>query len=256
VRDADGYHGREDAGTLRRHGRSTVTWHAENGSISAANPTFEARTLTARTAVVRCQGSLELSQDSPNFGTQLAQVMTRAMAAEIDKAGLVGAGAPHPRGSGGRPAWAPSPASAPGGLQRSARRRAGSAGGQRAVGGGDRERDHVAAHLGHLRRARNGYHVRQEPAAPAEGAGEHDLPAHHGRPEHHGRLTRECGEPDLPGDFSQLVLGVRQESAVEVLKLTTFASNLLLEFVGYTRLDFMVARPASFVVLDGVTVSS
>jgi hypothetical protein len=55
------------------------------------------------------------------------------------------------------------------------------------------------------------------------------------------------------GDFRDLLLGVRQESAVDALKLTTFASNLLIEYVGYTRVDFLVARPASFCVLTGVT---
>jgi len=49
-----------------------------------------------------------------------------------------------------------------------------------------------------------------------------------------------------------LVLGVRREASVEALKLTTYASNLLLEFVGYLRADFMVRRPASFVTPEGV----
>ena len=46
-----------------------------------------------------------------------------------------------------------------------------------------------------------------------------------------------------------------QESAVEALKLTTFASNLPIEHVGYIRVDFLVARPASFCVLSGVKAS-
>jgi len=76
----------------------TASWHTEAASINAANPTFAARTLTARTLVTRCTASVELSQDSPDFGAQLAGVMTRAMAAEIDRAGLEGAGAPAPTG--------------------------------------------------------------------------------------------------------------------------------------------------------------
>jgi len=54
------------------------------------------------------------------------------------------------------------------------------------------------------------------------------------------------------GDFRDLLLGVRLESSIEVLKLTTFASNLLLEFVGYARCDFLVTRPASFHTIEGV----
>ena len=54
------------------------------------------------------------------------------------------------------------------------------------------------------------------------------------------------------GDFRDLLLGVRQESSIEVLKLTTFATNLLLEFVAYARCDFVVTRPASFHTIEGV----
>lgn len=46
----------------------------------------------------------------------------------------------------------------------------------------------------------------------------------------------------------------RAEASVEALRLQSFAETLSLEFVGWTRLDFMVRRPASFVALNGVTV--
>ena len=36
----------------------SVTWHQEAGTINVGNPTFEARQLVAKTAVVRCQSSL------------------------------------------------------------------------------------------------------------------------------------------------------------------------------------------------------
>jgi hypothetical protein len=42
------------------------------------------------------------------------------------------------------------------------------------------------------------------------------------------------------------------DAFIKVLKLTTFASNLLLEFVGYARCDFLVTRPASFHTIEGV----
>jgi hypothetical protein len=72
-----------------------ATWHSEGGSISVDNPTFAARTLTAQTLVTRCQASLEVTQDSPDFGMQLAQ----AMAAELNRVGLEGGGTPpEPRG--------------------------------------------------------------------------------------------------------------------------------------------------------------
>jgi HK97 family phage major capsid protein len=57
------------------------------------------------------------------------------------------------------------------------------------------------------------------------------------------------------GDFRDLVLGVRREASVEVLKATTYATNLLLEFVAYLRADYMVRRPSSFVTIEGIGVS-
>lgn len=57
----------------------------------------------------------------------------------------------------------------------------------------------------------------------------------------------------IMGDFRDLVMGVRMEASVEALRLQSFAESLRLEFVGWTRLDFMVRRPSSFCVLNGVT---
>ena len=57
------------------------------------------------------------------------------------------------------------------------------------------------------------------------------------------------------GDFRDLALGVRRDASVEALKLSTYASNLLIEFVGYTRMDFVCTRPASFATLEVITVS-
>jgi HK97 family phage major capsid protein len=72
----------------------TASWHTEAASINASNPTFAARTMTAQTLVTRSQASLEVSQDSPDFGAQLAAVLARAMAAELDRVSLVGTGTP------------------------------------------------------------------------------------------------------------------------------------------------------------------
>lgn len=228
-----------------------VTWHTEAGSISAGNPTFAVRQLVAKTAVVRCQGSLELAQDSPDFGRQLAQVMARAMGAAIDAAGLVGGGAPAPQGIDGTSG----------------------VGTVTAVG--------VLADYSKLLTAVRTLldanvplevatanvilhpktWLRLENLATGITNDKTQLPRPRALEDTAFRVTTACpanvGSPDTAlafmGDFRDLILGVRQESAVEALKLTTFASNLLIEYVGYTRVDFLVARPASFVVLSGIT---
>ena len=68
-------------------GDPTITWRTtEGGALSASDPTFAARTLTARTVAVRTQLSLEASQDIADAGRQIARVHTGAMAAAIDAA--------------------------------------------------------------------------------------------------------------------------------------------------------------------------
>jgi hypothetical protein len=55
------------------------------------------------------------------------------------------------------------------------------------------------------------------------------------------------------GDFRDLVLGIRAEASIEALKVTNFPGNLLIDFIGYLRCDFMVRRPLSFCTLTGAT---
>ena len=55
------------------------------------------------------------------------------------------------------------------------------------------------------------------------------------------------------GVWRDLVLGIRREASIDVLRLDTYASNLLLEFVGYLRADFLVRRPASFAKVSNIS---
>jgi hypothetical protein len=51
------------------------------------------------------------------------------------------------------------------------------------------------------------------------------------------------------------VLGVRREAIVEALKLQSYGDNLVIEYIGYLRADYMLRRPASFCTLEGVDVA-
>lgn len=230
-----------------------VTWHSEAGSISADNPTFAARTLTANTVVARCQASVELSQDSPDFGAQLARVMTGAIAGEIDRVGLEGSGTPpEPRGiknTSGRTSQ-----TATGALT---------------------DFEEIISGIGALLGANCDLEQVSKFAvmSPGSWAAYENLVT--GISSDKTQLPRPRSVQDMRflvtsnvagsqtsspivlstiylGDFRDLLLGVRMESSIEVLKLTTFASNLLLEFVGYARCDFLVTRPASFHTIEGV----
>ncbi len=53
------------------------------------------------------------------------------------------------------------------------------------------------------------------------------------------------------GDFTQLLLGIRQELRIEVLK-EAFAGNLQYGFIAHLRADVALAHPAAFCSLTGI----
>jgi HK97 family phage major capsid protein len=244
-----------DAKTLNASAVATdpaASWHTEAGSIDVNNPTFEPRSLTAHTLVVRCQGSVELAADSPNFGEQLAGVMARSMATELDRVGLVGSGvAPEPQGILGTTGI-----------------------GQVAGVGTITSYAKLLEGIRKLLEANVPLDVATRVAimSPAAWSAFENLAT--GIASDKTQLPRpraientaflvttnglDSGSPATTtiflGDFRDLVLGVRKEASVESLKLTTYASNLLLEFVGYLRADYMLRRPASFCTLEDVAV--
>src|SRR3546814_11965710 len=82
----------------------TVHWRAEAGTIDPSDPTFELVQLVAKSVDVRCQGTAEIAQASPNFGAQPMAVMPRSLAQEIDRVGLIGRGRSNrPQGLHGPP---------------------------------------------------------------------------------------------------------------------------------------------------------
>ena len=54
------------------------------------------------------------------------------------------------------------------------------------------------------------------------------------------------------GDFRDLLLGIRREAGVEVVKAADYAGKLVIDFVGWGRFDWLVTRPKSFVTLEGI----
>lgn len=233
----------------------TASWHTEAASINAANPTFAARTLTAKTLVTRCTASVELSQDSPDFGAQLAGVMTRAMGAEVDRAGLEGAGAPAPtgiKGTSGRSSQTGTAALT--------------------------DYEELTSGVGALLQANcdleqvSKFAIMNPRTWTAyqglvTGISSDKTPLARPRSIENMQFlvtTNIAGDwgasPQVVstiylGDFRDLLFGVRAESSIEVLKIDTFASNLILEFVGFVRCDFLVTRPASFHTIEGVQAS-
>ena len=229
----------------------TAGWHAEGtADISASDPTFAARTLTARTIAARCTVTLEVAQDSPQFGEQLAVALGKAISVEADRAGLVGSGTPpEPRGL----------------LNVS---------GINAVG--------TVGSLASYAKVIEGVQLLLEDNVPLEIATAYALmsPRTWGRFENLATgITSDLSPLPRPrslentqfitttaipntlstdksalflGDFRNMVMGTRADLTVEVVKTTTFASSLVLEFVAYARVDWCCIRPAAFCALTGI----
>lgn len=69
----------------------TVMWKAENAAITPSNPTFQPVTLSPKTCTVLTQVSVELVEDS-DIGSAVMTVFGKALAEEIDRVALFGAG--------------------------------------------------------------------------------------------------------------------------------------------------------------------
>lgn len=231
----------------------TAYWRAEAGALTAVDPTFASRTLTAETLTVRVQASVELAQDSPNFGAQLLSVIARAMAAEIDRVGLEGSG------SGSEPA---------GILNTSGRSSQTSVGaltdyeeiisGIGALLGANCDLDQVAR----FAIMSPGSWTAYENLVTGISSDKTQLPRPKSIENMQFLVTSNvagdaAASPAVTttiylGDFRDLLLGVRQEASIKILEAQTYATNLLLEIVAYTRVDFALLRPASFHTVEDV----
>src|SRR3546814_13224675 len=65
-----------------------VGWRAEGAPLAAGDPTFELRQLVANSLAVRVQATAELAPASPTLGSQLLDVLGKALAKGIDRGGL------------------------------------------------------------------------------------------------------------------------------------------------------------------------
>lgn len=227
-----------------------VAWRAEGSQLVAGDPTLELQQLVANSLAVRVQATAELAQDSPEFGSQLLGVMGRALAHEVDRVGLVGTGLNNqPTGIVNTVGINTVP-----------------------VVGVPADYSPFVAGLQKLLEANVplDHAERNAVMSPRTWGTLESLTATDNQPLMRPRAlnnmtfrpttsipnTLGVGNNEsqiIMGDFRDLVLGVRMEASVEALRLQTFAENLLLEFIGWVRVDFMVRRPASFVVLEGVT---
>lgn len=223
----------------------TPAFRAENDPVAESDPTFSRVLLEPKSIAVMVKASVELMQDSLNLEAELPNILARALAVEIDKAGLVGSG------SGNEPTGIVNYA----GLTANG------------FGGG------ALSGYGPLMQARGALHGANERlgAFVLASRDENDLAAlsaSDGQPLmmpraieqipmlHTTSLPTDGGAGSdessiIAGDFSQLLVGVRSEIRVETLR-ERFMDSLQFGLIAHARVDFAAARESAFTVLDGV----
>lgn len=227
----------------------TVGWRAEGGALTASDPTFELQNLVAKSLYVRTKATAELVADSPDWGSQLMAVMTRALATEVDRAGLFGLGNTNqPRGlhntvgintvaKGANPVHDTMIF----GFQKCLEANCALDVVEKNVIMSPRTWGQITT----LRTA-DGQYIDGTPEALKNTTYRPTTAV----PNNLGVGTNESVM--FVGEFAHLVLGVRQEASVEALKLQSYGDNLMLEFIGTTRVDFLCRRPTSFTEITGL----
>lgn len=223
----------------------TPAWRVENAAIAESDPTFRSVEFQPKSLAVMVKVSRELFEDSVNVASALPDILTSAMAVELDRVALLGSGsAPEPLGIAGT-----------GGI-------------------GTTAHDAVLSGFGPLVTARTG--ILSANAGPVSAIIMH--------PRDEGRLTgltASDGQPlnapgaigEIPmltttsipvdggagsdestifaGNFAHLMIGMRSEIRVEILR-ERFASDHQFGMVCHMRADIAVEHAAAFHTITGV----
>jgi HK97 family phage major capsid protein len=221
-------------------------WRAEAAPVAESDPTFGRVALTPRSLAVQVKVSQELLEDSLNIGSALPDVLAASMALELDRVALLGTGtSPQPRGIAST------------------------------VGVGTLAQDALIASYLNLSKARtsilsaNAGQVSAYIMHPRDEGAFTELVDTTGQP-----LNAPRGVADIPvltttaipanggdgsdesiifaGAFGHLMLGIRQDIRIELLKTSAYASNLQYTFVAHMRADVAVAHAGAFYTLTGV----
>ncbi|PVZ47916.1 phage major capsid protein [Thalassobacter stenotrophicus] len=224
----------------------TPAWRIENAAVNESDPTFGGVILKPKSIAVMVKASVELMTDSLNLETELPNVLAKAMAQEIDRAGLIGSGTdPEPKGivnysgltsntyAGGALANYGPIMTARGALH-GANERLG------AVIMASRDENTLASLNAtdgqplNMPQALQGVPMLHTTAIPTDGGAGSDE------------------SQIIAGDFTQLLIGFRSSIRVEILR-ERFMDNLQFGLIAHARVDFAAARESAFTVLDGVT---
>ncbi|MFT3963715.1 phage major capsid protein [Propionivibrio sp.] len=225
-------------------------WRLELGAVAESSPTFGAVTFIARSLACMVKISRELLEDSLNIDTALMTAFAGAMAGELDRVALFGSGeAPEPRGLCNT---------------------AGILGVSMGENGAaitnyapmldalfEVENANASAPTAWVMAPRTSRVLNGltdstgQPLNAPEAVSRIPRLVTTQVPINQSQGTAHNASSVILGDFSQLLIGVRTQLRIEVLR-ELFSSTMEYAFLAHLRADIAVAQPKAFAVIRGV----
>jgi len=226
-------------------------WRMENAAVAESDPTFEGVTFNARSLAVLVKVSRELLDDSVNIDQALTMAFAGAMAGEADRVALFGSGtAPEPRGVFNTTNINSVSMGANGAALTSY--------GKLLDFLYELELDNAGKPTAAIQHPRTWRTIQgfadttNQPLQPPPALANLPQLVSTTVPINQTQGTANNASSVIVGDFSQLLIGIRQEMRIEILR-EAFASNLQYGFLCHLRMDVAVAHPESFCKLIGIT---
>ena len=237
----------------RLTGENAPAWKAENASITDQDMTFDSVTFTARTMVRLIKLSLELFEDSdPSAEDVIARSFAGQVALELDRVALRGSGTPpEPQGVRNQTGVTIATHGANGALIATATAYDWHLDARGVVAGNNFDPNaHIQAprtstSLSKLREATTSAYLAPPPnMLPMLTTKQVPINLTVG--------TSTDTSEIYTADWSQLMIGIRNEFRLIPLKERYLADNLQVAFLAYLRADVQLAQPTAFVVDTGI----
>ena len=235
---------------VRSAGDPQATWRPESGAVSEGNMTFERISFNAQSLAVMVKMSRELFEDSINAVQALENAFAKGIAVQFDQACLYGSG------TGNQPLGIVNVSGI----------------GSTSMGTNGAQllnydplidaayqlvSNNAAMPTAHIMHPR----TKMGLAKLKDGQGRYLMPpemvsqvpilATTSVPINETQGSASTASSIITGDFSQLMIGMRQELRIELFR-EPLASNLQYMFIAHMRADVQVAHPVSFTRLKGI----
>jgi HK97 family phage major capsid protein len=236
--------------TLARVATDPVpTWRAENAAVAESDMAFEAVVLAPKTLAVIVRASRELLEDSVNINDAIGSTLSAAMSAEVDRAAGFGSGTGNqPLGVANTPGILTVTSAANGDQLTSYSKLLDAL---LALETNNVEPNAVVMSPREARKVNGFADTTNQPLQKPDALKDLLYITTPKVPVNQTQGTSNVASSIIMGDFRKLILGVRSEFRIEVLK-ERYADNLQYGFLAWLRMDVGVANPKAFAKISGI----